>query len=314
LSGVQRRNGLHQGVIHNSLDLAAPIAPEEQLIAAWQSENDQESPQSPHLPVKLSVLMAAYNEAPTITLAVQGVLAATCPCDLELIVVDDGSTDGTWEQLLEINDDRLRLYRHDGNSGKGSAILSALNLATGTHILPFDADLEYDPDDIARLIKPVLKGRCDVVYGVRLFGLNTVYQSYRYAAGNRVLTRLANVLFDANLSDLHTCLKLIPRAMVSGLQLKSPGFGMDTEITAILLRQGVRPFEVPVSYYSRPRAKGKKITWRDGVACIRILLRVRLQPGIRRDMVSDVATVYTPLWDDTGPAEPDAPQVISASA
>jgi glycosyltransferase involved in cell wall biosynthesis len=258
--------------------------------------------------------MAAYNEAATITLAVKGVLAAACPCELELIVVDDGSTDGTWEQLLQVDDDRLRLYRHDRNSGKGSAILTALAVATGTHILPFDADLEYDPEDIAHLMKPVVRGRCDVVYGARLFGLNTVYQSYVYAVGNRLLTRTANILFDAHLSDLHTCLKLIPRHMVSSLRLKSPGFGFDTEITAILLRQGVRPFEVPVSYYSRPRAAGKKITWRDGFACLRILLRVRLQPGIRRNMESELAPVYATVRIDTGATEPDAPTVISASA
>ena len=316
MSGIQRGNGLHQEAIRNSVDLAVALGPQEPFIAALQSHNNQEMPPPPRLPLKLSVLMAAYNEAPTITIAVEGVLAvaAACPCELELIVVDDGSTDGTWEQLRQIDDDRLRLYRHDRNSGKGSAILTALTAATGTHILPFDADLEYDPEDIPRLIRPVLRGRCDVVYGARLFGFNTVYQSYLYAVGNRFLTRLANVLFDAHLSDLHTCLKLIPRSMVSELKLNSPGFGFDTEITAILLRRGVRPFEVPISYYSRPRARGKKITWRDGVTCIRILLRVRLQRGIGRNPESEASLVYTTAWDDGGATEPDAPRVISASA
>lgn len=114
------------------------------------------------------------------------------------------------------------------------------------------------------------------MYGVRLFGFNTVYQSYRYALGNRLLTTLANILFDANLSDLHTCLKLVPLDLFRKLTLRESGFGLDTELTASLLRLGIRPFEVPVSYYSRSHAQGKKINWRDAFACLGILFRVRM--------------------------------------
>lgn len=227
--------------------------------------------------IKLSILMPAYNEKYTVTRAVAEILSTVYPCEIELIIVDDGSTDGTAVLLSMFNDDRIIIHRHPVNKGKGAALRSAASLATGTHLLPFDADLEYAAEDIPRMLEPVLRGRCDVVYGARLFGCNTVYQSYRYAMGNRLLTFLANVLFDASLTDLHTCLKLVPAAVMKDLSLREIGFGLDTEMTALLLIRGVRPFEIPVSYYSRSHAQGKKITWRDALKCIWILLRVRLQ-------------------------------------
>ena len=208
--------------------------------------------------------------------AITEVLAADYPCDMELIVVDDGSTHATPTLLASVDDPRVTVYRHAENRGKGAALLSAASIARGTYILPFDADLEYASEDIMRVIYPVLKGRREVVYGTRIFGFNTVYHSYRYAVGNRFLTRLANILFNAYLSDLHTCLKLMPLAMFRSLNPREAGFGLDTEITALLLKAGVRPFEVPVSYYSRSHDEGKKISWRDAIACIAILLKVRL--------------------------------------
>lgn len=228
------------------------------------------------LPIKLSILMCAYNEERTIARAVREVLTADYPCEMELIIVDDGSTDATPALLTRVNDPRVIVHRHSGNRGKGAALLSAAALASGTHILPFDADLEYSPDDIARVVYPVMIGRCDVVYGARIFGFNTVYHSYKYAVGNRWLTRIANILFNSYLSDLHTCLKLIPMNMFKSLDLSELGFGLDTEVTALLLKAGVRPFEVPVSYYSRTHDQGKKINWRDAVACLSILVKVRL--------------------------------------
>lgn len=230
----------------------------------------------PAKPVKLSVLMAAYNEERTIGRAVHGILRARFPCEVELIVVDDGSADATPDLLKDINDPRVIVHRHAVNQGKGASILTAASLATGTHIIPFDADEEYAPEDIADMLIPVIKGRCDVVYGTRLFGCNTVYQSYLYAMGNRVLTHVTNILYNSYLSDLHTCLKLIPIGMFRDLNLTETGFGLDTQVTAMLLRSGVRPFEVPVSYFSRSHEEGKKINWRDAVRCVWILMRTRL--------------------------------------
>jgi dolichol-phosphate hexosyltransferase len=233
------------------------------------------------VPVKLSILMCAYNEEQRIGRAIAELLQTEYPCDVELIVVDDGSTDGTPLLLAQIDDPRVTVYRHLVNLGKGAALRSAVKLATGTHAVPFDADLEYSPADIPRMLEPVLAGRSEVVYGARLFGFYTVYQSYRYAKGNRVLTQLANMIYDAGLSDLHTCLKLIPLPLLKTLPLSEIGFGLDTEITALLLKLGIRPFEIPVSYYSRSHAEGKKIRWQDAVACVRILVQVRMSFGRR---------------------------------
>lgn len=220
--------------------------------------------------------MCAYNEQARIARAVYEILATVYPCDVELIVVDDGSTDATAAIVDQFNDPRVILRRHAQNLGKGAALRTACSAATGTHVLPFDADLEYSSEDIPRLIEPLILRGYDVVYGVRLFGVNTVYRSYRYAVGNKLLTAAVNVLYDAKLSDLHTCLKLVPLHIFRSLRLRESGFGLDTELTASLLRLGMRPFEVPVSYYSRSHAQGKKITWRDAVACLGVLLRVRV--------------------------------------
>jgi len=253
----------------------------------------------------LSIIMAAFNEERTIARAVEEILTSDFPCAIELIVVNDGSTDRTADLLGEVTDPRVTVFHHDQNRGKGAALRSAAALASGNYVLPFDADLEYVIEDVMRMLEPVVKGRCEVVYGVRLFGYNTVYRSYRYAMGNKMLTRIANVLFDACLSDLHTCLKLIPIDLLRSIELTESGFGLDTEITASLLRIGVRPFEVPVSYFGRSHAEGKKITWRDALACIWILLRVRLSRrsaliaehrGVRRGR--DVRTTPGTLTDE----------------
>jgi glycosyltransferase involved in cell wall biosynthesis len=240
---------------------------------------------------KLSILMPAYNEQSTITRAIDEILTTDYPCEIELIVVDDGSTDATGALLSQVHDKRLIVHRHRINQGKGAALRSAAALATGTHLLPFDADMEYTAEDIPKMLDPVLKGRCNVVYGARLFGCNTVYQSYRYAVGNRLLTLMTNMLFNAHISDLHTCLKLIPAHMLKELDLSENRFGLDTELTALLLKRGVRPFEVPVSYYSRSHAQGKKITWRDAVRCVWILLRVRLWSHSSHNSANDIRTL-----------------------
>jgi glycosyltransferase involved in cell wall biosynthesis len=225
--------------------------------------------------VKLSILMPVYNERATLGVAVKEVLDVDYPCDVELVVVDDGSTDGTREFYAAIESDpRVRVYLHDRNRGKGAAIRTASELADGDYIIICDADLEYSPAEIPALLAPVLAGRAEVVYGTRTFGSHNAY-SYLFVLGNRVVTTAANVLFNCYISDLETCFKLIPTALYRALDIRSTGFGMEAEVTGKLLRRGTRPFEVPISYQARTREDGKKLTWQDGVEALWILVRER---------------------------------------
>lgn len=229
--------------------------------------------------------MPVYNEEATLRQAVNRVLSVDYGVPMELVMVDDGSTDRTPEIMSAIDDPRVVTHRQ-ANGGKGAAVRAALRRASGTHVMPFDADLEYSPHDIPRLIKPIQEGLCDVVFGTRLFGSNTVYQSFIYAIGNKATTFAANLMYDAYLSDLQTCFKLMPRELMASLPLSQTGFGFEPEVTAHLLRRGIRPFEVPISYHSRTRAEGKKITWQDGVTTLKVLTKIRFSERGRTEMQS----------------------------
>ena len=225
--------------------------------------------------MKLSILMPVYNEAATIDVAVKRVLDVEYPCDVELVLVDDGSTDATRDLLAGMSDPRLAVHHHDRNRGKGAAIRTAAERATGDYMVICDADLEYSPEEIPSLVAPVLEGRAKVVYGSRSFGSHTAY-SFWYVMGNKAVTLWANMLFNAYISDLETCFKLMPLPLYRELDVRSAGFGMEAEVTGKLLGRGVRPFEVPISYQARSREEGKKLTWRDGVEALWILAKLRL--------------------------------------
>lgn len=233
----------------------------------------------------LSVVMPAHNEERTIERAVDEILEMKLGHRFELIVVDDGSSDRTSDLLQRIDDPRVNLRRHHANLGKGAAVLTGARLATGSHMVVFDADHEYRACDLVRMFEPIVEGRAEVVFGTRVFGINTLFPSFAYALGNRVTTFAANVLFGVYLTDLHTCLKMFPLPLFRQLQLKHVGFGLDSEITGELLRRGLRPFEVPVSYVGRSHAQGKQITWRDGFDCLAVLGRVRLRGRISPESV-----------------------------
>jgi glycosyltransferase involved in cell wall biosynthesis len=226
--------------------------------------------------VKLSILMPVYNEAETVQSAIKRVLNVNFPCQVELIVVDDASTDGTSEIIDSLNDERMTKLRHAANQGKGGAIRTAAEAASGDYVLPFDADLEYLPEEIPSLLTPVLSGEAEVVYGNRSFGSHSAY-SYWYVVGNRGITTVANVLFNAYIGDLETCYKLMPLDLYRSLNIGSAGFGMEAEITGKLLARRIRPFEVPISYRARSREAGKKITWKDGVQAVWILAKLRFR-------------------------------------
>jgi len=227
--------------------------------------------------VKLSILMPVYNEEARLSEALKQALDVEYPCPVELVVADDGSRDGTPEILSRVDDARMRVVTNPRNEGKGAAIRSAVAHATGEYMVILDADLEYDPNDIPRLLAPVRDGRAEVVYGNRTFGSHSSF-SFWYVMGNKAVTTAANMLFNCYLGDLETCFKLMPLDMYRSLRVRSTGFGMEAEVTGKLLRRGVRPFEVPISYRARTRAEGKKISWWDGVEALWILVRERLRP------------------------------------
>jgi dolichol-phosphate hexosyltransferase len=225
--------------------------------------------------VKLSVLMPVYNEAETLNYAVKRVLDVAYPCDMELVLVDDGSTDGSGELIERMDDARITKGIHPVNRGKGAALKTAASLASGDYVIICDADLEYTPGDIPDLLTPVIAGDAEVVFGTRTFGSHTAY-SFWYVVGNKAVTMAANVLYNAWLSDLETCFKLMPLALYRSLDLRQEGFGVEAEIAAKLLRAGIRPYEIPINYKARGREEGKKLTWRDGVEALWILLQLRL--------------------------------------
>jgi glycosyltransferase involved in cell wall biosynthesis len=226
--------------------------------------------------MKLSILTAVYNEEASITRALKHALSVDYPCDVEFVVVDDGSTDGTTTALEAITDDRLQVIHHDRNRGKGAAIRTAAQSATGDYLIILDADLEYDATDIPALVRPVLEGRADVVYGNRQFGNHSSY-SFWYAIGNKGVTLAANIIYNSYITDVETCFKLMPVELYRDLDVRSSGFGMEAEVTGKLLRRRIRPYEVPISYHARSRAEGKKITAWDGVVALAILARERVR-------------------------------------
>jgi glycosyltransferase involved in cell wall biosynthesis len=224
--------------------------------------------------VKLSILMPVFNEAETVAAVVKRVLDVPYPCEVELVIVDDGSVDATPQILAQLADPRVSVHTHPVNRGKGAAVRTAAERATGTHVVMCDADLEYSPEDLPALLRPVLDGESEVVYGTRTFGSHTAY-SFWFVLGNKGVTFVANLLFNSWISDLETCFKLMPLPLYRSLDVRSAGFGMEAEITGKLLRRGVRPYEVPIRYRARSREEGKKLTWRDGVEAVWILGRIR---------------------------------------
>ena len=226
--------------------------------------------------VGLSILMPVYNERRTVECANEEALVADLPLEHEVVVVDDGSTDGTSELLAGLEwGDRTRLVSHDRNRGKGAAIRTALTAARGTYSAILDADLEYSPQSIAALLDPLLSGDAEVVFGVRGFQSHSAY-NFWYVVGNKTVTLAANLLYNSWISDIMTCYKVMPTDLFRSLRLRESGFAIEPEITARLLRGGIRIYEVPVSYTARSRSEGKKLTALDGLRVLATLVRCRI--------------------------------------
>ena len=222
----------------------------------------------------LSVVVPVFNERATVAEVIRRVRAVDVPVDVEVIVVDDGSSDGTDKVLTALADSTIRVLTHPVNRGKGAAIRTGMAAARGDLLLVQDADLEYDPEDWPRLLDPILRGKAQVVYGSRFTGERKNMLPLHWI-GNRFLSMVTNILYSSTMSDMETCYKLFDRRVLEGITIRSDKFDFEPEITAKVLRRGYRIYEVPISYAGREVSEGKKITWRDGIGALRALIKYR---------------------------------------
>jgi glycosyltransferase involved in cell wall biosynthesis len=222
----------------------------------------------------LSVIVPVFNERVTVAEVIRRIRAVDVPVDVEVIVVDDGSSDGTDKVLTALGDSTVRVLTHPVNQGKGAAIRTGMAAARGDLLLVQDADLEYDPQDWPRLLEPILRGKAMVVYGSRFTGERKNMMPLHWI-GNRFLSLVTNVLYATTMSDMETCYKLFDRSVLEGITIQSDKFDFEPEITAKVLRRGYRIYEVPISYAGREITEGKKITWRDGIGALRALIKYR---------------------------------------
>jgi len=224
---------------------------------------------------KLSIVIPVYNERETIHDIIAAVEAT--PFRKEIIVVDDGSTDGTREILAAMQHPNVKVIMHDRNQGKGGALQTGFSQATGDIVIIQDADLEYDPGEYPILLKPILDGKADVVYGSRFagHGAHRVLYFWHYV-GNRFLTLLSNLFTNINLSDMETCYKVFTRDALAGVVIQEKRFGFEPEITAKMAKKKLRIYEVPISYYGRTYEQGKKINWKDGIRALWCIVKYNL--------------------------------------
>jgi glycosyltransferase involved in cell wall biosynthesis len=227
---------------------------------------------------KLTIVVPVFNERNTLVEVLRRMRAVELPdgIEKEIIVVDDGSTDGTRDVLRQLGDSTVRVVLLDENQGKGAALRAGFAHATGEFVLVQDADLEYDPEDWPKLLNPVMRGRARVVYGSRFTGERRNMLLLHWI-GNRFLSMTTNVLYNTTLSDMETCYKLIERTLIEEMKLQSNRFDIEAEMSAKILKRGVRIYEVPISYSGREFDEGKKITWRDGFSALWTLVKYRIR-------------------------------------
>jgi len=227
--------------------------------------------------VKLSILIPAHNERSTVGEVIRRVRAVDLPMDREIIVIDDGSTDGTGEIADQFIDSTVQVIHQPENKGKGAAIRRALDASTGDWVIVHDADLEYDPRDWPTLLRPALEGDASVVYGSRFTGERRNMLFWHWV-GNRFLSLTTNVLYNTTLSDMETGMKLIDGDLARSLRLTANRFDIEPEVTAKILKLGHRIYEVPIRYTGREVHEGKKIAWKDGFPALWRLVAVRFLP------------------------------------
>lgn len=223
----------------------------------------------------LSVVIPVYNEKDTIKEIIKRVEAV--PVDKEIIVVDDFSTDGTREILAKVENQGIKVIYHERNMGKGAALRTGFGVAAGDIIIIQDADLEYDPQEYPKLIKPILDGKADAVYGSRFMGGEPHRVFYFWhMVGNKMLTLLSNMFTNLSLTDMETCFKVFKKEVIGKITIEENRFGFEPEITAKLAKMDIRLFEVGISYYGRNYKEGKKIGWKDGISALRAIIKYNL--------------------------------------
>lgn len=225
--------------------------------------------------MKFSVLIPAYNEARTLARCLEAVYGRNPGRDLEVIIVDDGSTDGTYAAAVAAAKQGTKVLKHEKNSGKGTAIRTALAAATGDVVIIQDADLEYDPAEYAKLFKPIEDGTAEVVYGSRILNPDHGRSYARYYWGGRLVSWWTNLLYGSSISDEPTCYKVFKTSLLRSLDMTCTGFEFCPEVTAKILLRGIKIHELPISYHPRRIEEGKKIRWTDGVIALWTLLRLR---------------------------------------
>lgn len=229
----------------------------------------------------LTVVVPVFNEVGTLRPALDRLLKTELPLPLDVVVVNDGSTDGSAETIRDLVDEgTVRLVESPKNQGKGAAVRLGIERANGDLLTIMDADLEYDPSDYCDLLPPLVEAEADVVYGTRTFGAHTAF-SFWYVLGNKFISLWASFLYNGWLSDIETCFKVARTEVWRNLALKSNGFGIEAEVTGKLLKRGHRIHEVPIRYRARGRLEGKKLKASDGLMAMLILLRIRLLGGAR---------------------------------
>ncbi len=224
--------------------------------------------------MKLSVIMPVFNEKDTVLQVIEAVQNAPLEMEREIIVVDDGSTDGTRDLLESLDDSNIKRVYHSHNQGKGAAVATGVRHAEGDIVIIQDADLEYSPSDYPVVLEPIVSGKADVVYGTRFLGSHRVFMFWHYMA-NRFLTFVTNLLYNTMLTDMETCYKAFRIDVIRSFDLKSRSFDLEPELTAKVFKGKFKTFEVPISYNGRSYAEGKKITWRDAVVALWTLIKFR---------------------------------------